>query len=179
MIVALAGRRIDAPSADTPRFPSANEEMVRDRLRAMFVEKQVQVLVCSAACGADLLALEVARDLGVRQRVVVPYAPARFRETSVVDRPGDWGARFDAIIEVVEANGDLVVLGYAEGEETAYVPTNEAILEQATLLASQLQQSVEAVVVWEGAARGEDDVTAAFVQAAQRRGIPVSYVVTL
>ena len=36
-----------------------------------------------------LVALEQAKQLGVRRRIMQPFAPERFRETSVVDRPDD------------------------------------------------------------------------------------------
>ena len=60
MIVALAGRRIDAPGADAERFPLAAVELVRERLHNLLSEKGASTLVCSAACGADLLALAAA-----------------------------------------------------------------------------------------------------------------------
>jgi hypothetical protein len=179
MVIALAGRRVDAPGAATPRFPPTNVAAVRERLHSLLVEQQAQAVVCSAACGADLLALEAAGALGIRRRIVLPYARDRFRATSVVDRPGDWGERFDRILDAVEATGDLVVLGYAEGDEAAYPAINRAILEQAGALAALLRQPVGAVVVWDGAARGTDDVTAAFFQEAQHRGLPVWHISTL
>lgn len=179
MVIALAGRRVDAPGADTARFPAANVVAVRARIRELLMEQQAQALVCSAACGADLLALEAAAGLRIRRRIVLPYTRARFRETSVVDRPGDWGERFDAMVDAVEVSGDLVVLGYAEGDETAYLATNIAIFEQAAVLAEQLHQTMGAAVVWDGVARGEDDVTAAFLREAQHRGFPVWQVATL
>jgi hypothetical protein len=152
---------------------------VQERLHRLLVEQQAQAVVCSAACGADLLALEAAGVLGIRRRIVLPYARDSFRATSVVDRPGDWGERFDHILDAVEAMGDLVVLGYTEGEEVAYLATNRAILEQAAILAAQAQQAVGAAVVWDGAGRGADDVTAAFLQEARQRGLTVWPVSTL
>ena len=179
MIMALAGRRVDAPEAETSHFPPTNVTAVQERLHRLLVEQQAQAVVCSAACGADLLALEAAGALGIRRHIVLPYARDRFRATSVVDRPGDWGERFDRILDAVETMGDLVELGYAEGEEAAYLATNHAILEQATILAAPTQQAVGAAVVWDGASRGEDDVTAAFLQEAQQRGLTVWPVSTL
>src|SRR3977135_3523481 len=109
MIVALAGRRIDTPDADSPRFPLSSIEVVRGQLHKLLSEKEATALVCSAACGADLLALSVAGDLGIRRRVVLPFTREHFRETSVVDRPGDWGSLFDAICEGVSEQGDRVI----------------------------------------------------------------------
>ena len=143
------------------------------------MEREAQAIVCAAACGVDLLALETAEELSMRRRIVLPYARGRFRETSVVDRPGDWGECFDAIIDAAEVSRDSIVLGYVEGDEATYLATNTAILEQATLLAEQMHDTVGAAVVWDGVARGEDDVTAAFLREAQHRGIPVWQVSTL
>jgi len=179
MVIALAGRRIDAPGADTPRFPATNVAAVRARIRVLLMERAAQAIVCAAACGVDLLALETAEELGMRRRIVLPYTRGRFRETSVVDRPGDWGERFDAIIDAAELSGDLSMLGYAEGDDTTYLATNTAILEQATMLAEQLHNTAGAAVVWDGVARGEDDVTAAFLREAQQRGFPVWQIATL
>src|SRR6476646_7796432 len=63
LTAALAGRRIDAADSEKSRFPLANVSLVRDRLRELFIKRGVDTLVCSAACGADLVALEVAEHL--------------------------------------------------------------------------------------------------------------------
>src|SRR5690242_3473732 len=108
--IALAGRRIDPPDGELPRFPLATVPLVLDRLRALFVERGADTLVCSAACGADLVALDVSGALGMRRRVVLPFDAAKFRETSVTDRPGDWGPLYDRIVEAARRAGDLVAL---------------------------------------------------------------------
>jgi hypothetical protein len=40
----------------------------------------------SAACGADIIASEVASEIGLRRRIVLPFARDLFRETSANDR---------------------------------------------------------------------------------------------
>ena len=102
-VMALAGRRIDAPETDPPRFPLKNVPMVRERLAALLAAEHAEALVCSAACGADLIALEEAERLGLRRRIVLPFPAKRFRETSVTDRPGEWGPLFDRLIASAEA----------------------------------------------------------------------------
>jgi hypothetical protein len=126
--IALAGRRIDPPDAETPRFPLANAPLVRDRLRAFFVERGADTLVCSAACGADLVALEAAESLGMRYRIVLPFDPAKFRDTSVTDRPGAWGPLYDRVVEAARRAGDLVVLEGAGEGGAAYEAANWRIL---------------------------------------------------
>lgn len=192
MIVALAGRRVDAPDAQMPRFPLKNTVQVRRRISALLTECKATVLVCSGACGADLLALDAAGELGLRRRIVLPFERERFRETSVTDRPGEWGALFDKVSKEVEAVGDLVVLHDIGEEDDAYAATNKAILDEALALARQdggglsnventssyLEASVLAVLVWDGVERGEGDLTAAFEKEASARGLKISEILT-
>jgi hypothetical protein len=63
-VAALAGRRVDAADAAAPRFPLANVGAVRERLKTLLRAQGSAALVCSAACGADLIALDVAGALG-------------------------------------------------------------------------------------------------------------------
>src|SRR5690349_3650476 len=95
VVIALAGRRVDPPGADPRRFPLENVETVSKRIGQLFAERNAAALVSAAACGADLLALEVAKSRHMRRRVVLPFSRDVFRRTSVVDRPGDWGDRYD------------------------------------------------------------------------------------
>jgi hypothetical protein len=178
-IVALAGRRIDALGAVKARFPAANTQKVLERIRETLSTQGASVLVSSAACGADLLGLGAATQLGLRRRVVLPFSREMFRSTSVVDRPGDWGIQYDRILDDVERAGDLVVLGYGNGDANAYTATNEAILNQAGALANASQQRIIALVVWDGQSRGPDDITEHFLKEAVQRGIETYQVSTI
>jgi hypothetical protein len=187
MIVALVGRRIDPPDADVARFPAANAGLVRERLHALFSEIEATALVSSGACGADLLAMDVAGELGLRRRMVLPFESERFRAGSVADRPGDWGSLFDRVAAEVAADGGLVVLGEESEPNAAYAAANFAILDEAQRLASEHlgaerpgpRAEVLAVTVWDGRSRGPGDLTAAFANAARARNLPVTQVPTL
>lgn len=52
--------------------------MVRQRLVDMLAAERADALVRSAACGADLIALEEAERLGIRRCVVLPFSPDQF-----------------------------------------------------------------------------------------------------
>lgn len=179
MIVALAGRRIDAPDAANPVFPVASVDRVRESIRKLFEDERATALVSSAACGADLLALEAAGGLGMRRRIVLPFEPDRFRESSVIDRPGDWGSLFDEVIAEVKDKGDLVDLKLDSEADESYVQANHAILQEALNLAGSSSDGVSAVLVWNGASRGESDITSAFGDAARALGWRVLEVSTL
>jgi len=177
-VIALAGRRVDRPDAGQVRFPPRNVPMVEEEIRKCFLT-EVRALVCSAACGSDLLALGVASELGIRRRVVLPFERARFRETSVADRPGDWGTRYDRALDEVERQGNLVILGYEKADPAAYARTNAAIVDEALRIAREEGMSAQALVVWDGKSRDSEDLTAQFLHEARRKGMPVLEVLTL
>jgi hypothetical protein len=178
MIVALAGRRIDGADAKESRFPLANLDLVRVRTRTFLEQEHATALVSSAACGADLIALSEAGHLGLRRRVILPFGRERFRETSVIDRPGDWGTLFDQILDEVEAAGDLVVLQAASGEE-AYAVANGAILNETMALATASDENAIAILIWDGASRGANDLTEQFGREARKHGLGVKEISTI
>jgi hypothetical protein len=178
-IVALAGRRIDADGTTPPRFPLENVPLVRARITDLLVNEGAVALVSSAACGADLIALEEAERLGLRRRIVLPFPPERFLETSVTDRPGNWGSVYDPLIAVARQDGDLIVLGDQESDE-AYAAANEVIVREATALGRiSAPCRVLAVVVWEGARRVGTDITQDFRILATKAGLEERTVLTI
>ena len=174
-VIALAGRRIDAPDTDPPRFPLENVPIVRSRLAAFLSAERAEALVCSAACGADLIALEEAERLGLRRRIVLPFSPRRFRETSVTDRPGNWGPVFDRLVAAAEAAGDLVILhSTGQSDDAAYAAANQAIIREAQALARATSDGTPlrlvAVIVWEGSAREGTDASGGLKSLATQAG---------
>jgi hypothetical protein len=178
MIIALAGRRIDAADSEPPRFPLQNIEIVGERVMAMLRAQQATALVSSAACGADLIALSQAGSLGLRRRVVLPFEREHFRKSSVTDRPGDWGPLYDRLIDEVDARGDLVVLRDMT-EEMAYSLANQAILDEAVSLAIALDEPAAVALVWDGLSRGPGDITEEFGSEGRKRGLSVLEIKTI
>lgn len=178
MIIALAGRRIDAPDAKTIRFPPEMKDAVRQKILKFFRDEKVIALVSSAACGADLLAQDAARVLKIRRHIILPFSRRRFRETSVTDRPGEWGELFDDICSEVKRDGNLIVLRkHRKDEKEAYSAVTDKILELAEDLRRE-NEIVTAVIVWEGKAKDETDETAAFAEKARLRNIFVKEILT-
>lgn len=181
-VVALAGRRIDAEDTDSPRFPSRNIPAVRNRLAELLIQEKALALVCSAACGADLIGLEEAERIEVRRRIVLPFLPDKFRATSVVDRPGKWGPSFDRLVAQAEQQGDLVIAERGEGDEdAAYAAVNKLILDEAKALARTIPggpHRMVAVIVWEGRPRPGNDLTDDFKTAAIAAGFMLQQILT-
>jgi len=165
MIVAVAGRRIDARGAQPPRFPLERRRVVGARILAALKRLHATVVVSSAACGADLLTLAAARSLGIRRRIILPYRADWFLADSVTDRSDDWTTLYHSLIEEARASGDLVILNYPRGSVETFRAASDAILEEAQRLARQVSRSnpsaaLAGLIVWEGMSRGPDDLTA-------------------
>jgi hypothetical protein len=173
MIVALAGRRIDASDAEEKHFPLGMECAVYEKITEFFHRHKVTTLVSSAACGADLLAQKAAKKLEIEQHIILPFNRKKFRKTSVIDRPGNWGELFDKICDEVERKGNLLVLeNYVANEENAYSEATIELLNCAQSLQSN-NEKILAVAVWEERVKNEADETASFISQAQLRNIGV------
>jgi hypothetical protein len=173
-VIVEAGRRVDAPDAESPRFPPSNVNKVRQRIQQLFTREKPVAFVSSGACGADLLALDVAGHMHVPRYVLLPSPPEQFRKSSVTDRPGDWGALYDSVLKTAKAE----VLTLPDGQE-GYLQTNLKLLDRAEALAREHHTSSAALVIWNEQSRGPDDVTAHFLDQAKLRKIPVLEVSTL
>jgi hypothetical protein len=165
-VAVLGGRRIDVPNAPEPRLPKAAEGPVRDAIRRLLAREQVDLLVSSAACGADLLGLQAAEELGVRVRIVLPFDVERFRRQSVTDRGGRWGPIYDNLIGRTAARGDLIVREHPEGVD-AFTANNREVLREAD--AAGACHGI-AILVWDGEASGPDDATADLAQRDEEAG---------
>lgn len=176
MIIALAGRRIDANESEKKRFPLEMKDVVYQRILAFFREYNAGILISSAACGADLLAQRAARELGIERHIILPFEREKFRKTSVSDRPGDWGGLFDGICNEVERDGNLIVIEKVQDENEAYSAVTTEILKRAQVL--QTEEDILAVAVWEGKAKNETDETASFMEKAKSMNITVEEILT-
>ena len=176
IVAALAGRRTDAIDAVTARFPEAQTGAVRNAIAELLRREGVDTLVCSAACGADLLALDAAMSLGLRCRIVLPFSREEFRRTSVIDRPGEWGDVYDRVLTAAGAKGELIVLSGEVGESRSYSQATETILREAREVARDGR--CIAILVWDGNSYGEADLTAEFGRLAAASGIEQREVLT-
>jgi hypothetical protein len=176
-VITLAGRRIDEPDTALARFALEHVGVVRDRLASYFRAKQPSGLVCAAACGADLLALDTARHFDIARHVVLPFSPELFRARSVVDRPGHWGDLFDRVVADARQAGTLRIEALDPADASVFELANERILVRALALSGERSQ-LRALVVWDGAPRPERDVTLAFANSARGLGLVVDEIST-
>ena len=172
--ILLAGRRPDSSDSEVPRFPIENVVLVRERIRSLLAKRRPSALVCSGACGADLLALDIAGDLGIPRKVVLPFDVHTFRVKSVVDRPGSWGPLYDRVVGEVKEGGGLTVLQASPNNDGAYAETNQVLLRFALELGSPT-----IVLVWEGQSRGDGDLTQDLLTAARRADVEDDTILTM
>ncbi len=177
-VLAVAGRRIDAEDAEEHRFPAENETVVTARLRDVMVATAARAVVCSAACGADILTLETAAHLGIDRRVVLPFSRRQFRAGSAADRGEEWGRRFDAILDQLPGE-HILELNLQPGDKNAYAAANSRILDEAIAWATESNRRALAVVVWNGSSRGATDLTDSFRKLALDRNLEAISVPTL
>lgn len=173
-VVVSAGRRVDAADAAVPRFPQQNVPGVQSQIEDFLNHQRPAALVASGACGADLLVLQAALNISVPCHVLLPSSPDTFRESSVTDRPGNWGPIYDAVLKASKVE----VLSLPQGQE-GYMEINRKLLDKAQELAQAQGAPVTALVIWNRESRGDDDVTAHFLDEATRRGIAVQEISTL
>jgi hypothetical protein len=171
-VLAVTGRLIDAPDAAEKRFPLENRTRVHAALASLFASRPIGLLVCSAACGADLLSLDVARQTAVPSLIVLPYEKDRFRRDSVNSRPGQWAPLFDAVVSDAEARGCLVIITPPPGTSPYDAATRE-IVQRAKVAAANDGAPLLALAVWDGKPRGEDDHTAIFLRMAADEGAEI------
>jgi len=181
MIVALAGRRIDKPGEEAIHFPIKNINAVKGRLRKFFISLKPAALVCSGACGADLLALEVAGELRIVRSMVIPFEPQLFKSKSVEDRQGNWGALFDSMYDQVNKEEKVQVMNYPVNDDDTYRKTNIDILNRAKVLTEKMdaEKNILAIIVWEGRSKDKNDSSAHFKKEAGQRGFKIEEINTL
>lgn len=98
--VIFTGHMVDLPNRLVPRFPQDLKGAARDAIRKCLVATLTRVPgdgmgFASAARGGDILFHELARELGLRTTIVLPFAAQDFEQTSIGGVPGsDWVDRF-------------------------------------------------------------------------------------
>jgi hypothetical protein len=134
--------------------------LVREAIRNALISHVPQGLtgVSCIAAGADSIFAEVVLDLGGTLEVIVPAAD--YRECKVKPEHAD---QFDRLMNSASR---VRVMQYATSNRDAYEAANEALLTDCDRL----------IAVWDGQAPADKGGTAAVVDSATSRGIPVDII---
>jgi hypothetical protein len=176
-VLVFTGHMIDRAGRETSRFPAALEAAVRPAIRATIAAMRPLASYGSAACGADILCLEAVREIGGEIHVVLPFPAEEFRRTSVEITAGDWGARFDRLLE--HADSVTVTSDHrASGSKAPFEYANLVLTGLGRLRAQVLDTALRGLAVWDpgSGSDGERGGSASVVSVWERRGIPTEHV---
>ncbi|GMO60148.1 hypothetical protein BwSF12_77550 [Bradyrhizobium ottawaense] len=180
-VMAVAGRRVDPQGASASRFPVSRVEQVRSLILSRLSQGDIRKIVCSAACGADLLTLDVAADLSIAARIILPSTTESFKISSVLDRAPQqaWSEMYDRAVSAAAKRGDLI-LNVGDNSSTDYGAVNDAILDSACSLAGGNPSSVVALIIWDGQPHPDErDLTVEFKNDAEVRRFALEQILTL
>jgi tetratricopeptide (TPR) repeat protein len=153
-VTAFAGHMIDAPQRRMPRFPAALEPAVTAAIRDRLARMNRPILYTSAACGADLIAIEVALELGTEVNVLLPFNRDDFVRTSVAVGGAGWIERFDAAL----ARATRVIAATQEshlGDDVLFEHAAMLVEGLTALRAAQLETAPRLLCVLDAVERGQ------------------------
>jgi class 3 adenylate cyclase len=174
-VLVFTGHRMDAADRAAPRFPASLEASLRDELRASLVELRPLAAYGSAACGADILCHELVRELGGEIHVVLPFPAEEFRRTSVETAPGNWGERFDRVLE----GADSVTVASdhrATGSDASFEYASLLLTGLGRLRARLLDTSLRGLAVWDAYGDGARGGVGSVVSAWRERRVQFDHV---
>ncbi|MGD0090434.1 MAG: RyR domain-containing protein [Planctomycetota bacterium] len=155
-VAVFVGHMIDSSVRPVPRFPESACAAVKAALKREIRQRHIGIAYLSLACGADILFLEAALEMGAAVKfggeihAVLPFPVEQFRKTSVTDVGGErWGQRFDAVLAQIPAP---VVTGehFSAWDSVAYDYCGFVQTGLAVLRAQQLDSDLVTMAVWDG-----------------------------
>jgi class 3 adenylate cyclase len=174
-VLVFTGHMIDRPERPTPRFPAAAEPAVREAIRSRLAAMRPVAAYGSAACGADILCLELARELGAETHIVLPFPAAEFRHASVDFTGGDWGERFERVVAVADSV-TITSDHQARGSVATFEYANLILTGMGALRAQFLDTDLRALAVRSPSAPGLPGGAASLVALWQAQGLAVEHV---
>ena len=162
MILIYAGRR-----------QTTDAQGMRERVGTLLDEIRPRLLVGSAAAGADLLVLALARERDIPARVILLGEVAEFERVSVADLGEEWSLRYREMLADTDVSVESVA-SPGPDRRAAHLMVNEVIVVTAWRAAAK-GEKVVALAVTEppGSGQSGGGVTADLVARAERRGWPV------
>lgn len=86
-VLLFSGHRVDVPGRATPRFTAAMVPAAQQRLEEVLDQLQagpLDLALCQAAAGGDLLFLEACHSRGVRCEIMLPFDEPTFIHESIL-----------------------------------------------------------------------------------------------
>jgi len=174
-VLVFTGHMIDLPDRPAPRFPAASEPAIRWAIHSRLAALQPVAAYGAAACGADILCLELARELGAETHIVLPFPAAEFRHVSVDFAGGNWGERFELCL----SGADSVTIAsdhQARGSVATFEYANLILTGMGALRAQVLDTDLRALAVRNPSAPGLPGGAASLAALWQAQGVAVEHV---
>ena len=148
-VVVFCGHRVDLADAQSPRFPAAAEQRVREQISTRLEALDAGIGYGAAASGADLLFHEEMLRRGGKVVVVLPFEIEPFRRISVEEAGVEWGCRFDAVIGRAD---EVRVLGRYDQRAAngLFDFCNHYMYGAARIHSASLNSAFHALCVWNG-----------------------------
>ena len=173
-VVHFCGHRI-AAAGEGGRFPAAAEEQVAARIRAEVQRKPATYAYGALASGGDILWAEALLECGAELHVVLPFALAEFRETSVAAAGRDWVQRFERCLAAASAVSYATEDAYLD-DDVLYRYGSELAMGLAILRAGYLEADVRQLALWDGGPPLGAASSAIDVATWRRRGLQTTIV---
>lgn len=170
LAVLFSGHMVDLPGRAVPRFPQGAEPAAWRSIHAAVEAARIRakgriVGIASAARGGDLLFLEACRLFGIERRIVLPFPPEAFIETSVAGIPnGGWVKRFWDNWNSLQASEREVLL--PDKDDKGYALCNQRMI----ALAQELAPAYELIALWNGQTGDGPGGTGEYVENVKRIG---------
>jgi hypothetical protein len=149
MSLLFTGHMIDLPDRQTPRFSpdmeyAAGEAISRSINSATASSNTNLIGLSSGARGGDILFHEACRTVGISTRIILPFEPEIFIETSVAGvASGNWTERFWKLWRDTPEN-HREVLGLPQNNQ-AYAACNLRLIE-----AARARGRFHLIALWDG-----------------------------
>lgn len=171
-VVAYSGHMIDRSDRSAPRFPAELEERVRSELRERLLALAPLAVYGSAACGADLLCVELARELGCETHIVLPFPADEFARASVDFAGAQWHERFERALATASSVA-VTSDHHARGSAATFEYANLVLTGMAKLRAKTLDTRLHALAVRDPADTRDAGGTSSIVALWRKHGIAV------
>ena len=177
-VLLFSGHMIDAPGRKAPRFPADKELIARDAIVDTLTKigaGPLDLAICGAACGGDLLFAEACLDLGMRLELYIPFDQPTFLANSVDFAGSIWRERFLAATSRSVLNVMPEQLGPLPPGQDPYERNNLWMLEAAARFGTE---KMIFICLWNGEGGDGPGGARHFMEEAGRKTAPLYWLDT-
>jgi class 3 adenylate cyclase len=171
-IIAFTGHMIDSPGRKVPRFPPSIEGRIKAALASALDEHNPGIGYSSAACGSDILFLELMQERKAETNVVLPFELDDFFKISVDFAGVQWRERAQSVLQHCTRRVQATEGKYL-GDDLLFDYANHVIMGKALLRSSMLETEAVLLAVWDPGSGAATGGTSDFVQTWNKKQLPV------